>query len=640
MRRMPEFPAWHFRVMDAGEVQVDPVHDEFFKMQDLVDALVRESIQNSLDARRGSSKVRVRFTFNSGSRALHATAARQYFRGLREHLDAVGTSMYSVLPSEAEPIPFLLIEDFGTRGLTGDPRIDPELEASGERNDFFYFWRNVGRSNKGEIDRGRWGLGKAVFSVASRIRTIFGLTRRADDARSLLLGQSVLKTHIIDGVRRYPYGFFALYEKRDGLPLPIEDPLLLERFFDDFTLSRTEPGLSVIVPYYREDELTFDKIAHSVIEQYFYPITRGDLVVELIDQARTETITSRTIEELGGRFGGDDAEKVRRLAALTRWSIVEADQNRVDVARGPAGKWNEELLGERVNELRDRFEAGERIAIRASLPIRKKRARMAASTYFDIYLEKDDSLKRGDTHFIRRGITIPDVKVNVDKPVRILVVIDDEPLSTFLGDAENPAHSDWSERADKLRTTYEGHAMPLRFVKNSAPMLATILSRPPQGRVRDFLGDIFSIEAPDDSASTSSKGENAARRAEAGENSAAATPGAEDGSRPASAIARVDGGFTLRGTGDERLVGKPLVAEVAYRIRNGNPFLKHSRFDFDLASDAITIATSGIEVRSRDANVIEFVVTSPKYSVTLKGFDVRRDLLVRVREGESDAAEA
>lgn len=29
--------------MDLGEVHVDPVHDEFFKAQDLADALVRES---------------------------------------------------------------------------------------------------------------------------------------------------------------------------------------------------------------------------------------------------------------------------------------------------------------------------------------------------------------------------------------------------------------------------------------------------------------------------------------------------------------------------------------------------------------------------------------------------------------------
>src|SRR6185295_17137772 len=119
----------------------------------------RESIQNSLDARamRSRSPVRVRFRFAAGRHALAAEAVREYFGGLEPHLQAAARTIHTVLPREDEAVPYLLIEDFGTRGLTGDPSIDPELDPAGEeqKNDFFYFWRNVGRSNKGDIDRGR-----------------------------------------------------------------------------------------------------------------------------------------------------------------------------------------------------------------------------------------------------------------------------------------------------------------------------------------------------------------------------------------------------------------------------------------------------------------------------------------------------
>jgi hypothetical protein len=296
---MSRFPDWHFRAMDEGEMHVDPVHDEFFKMQDLVDALVRESIQNSLDARRTRATVRVRFCFRTGAEALSSEAAQQYFSGLREHVDAIQLA----LPRASEPVPYLLIEDFGTRGLTGDPEIDPELESEGEtRNDFYYFWRNVGRSKKGHDDRGRWGLGKAVFWVASRIRTIFGLTLR-EDQRALLLGQSVLKTHILEGRRFDPYGFFARFEKRSRLPLPIEQAVLLDRFFDDFQLHRNEPGLSIVVPYYRADELSFERIVESAIRQYFYPITCGALTVAVEDGPRREVIDAKSIDDVAHRFG-------------------------------------------------------------------------------------------------------------------------------------------------------------------------------------------------------------------------------------------------------------------------------------------------------------------------------------------------
>src|SRR5947208_9535672 len=97
---MSQFPSWHFRSMDLGEVQVDPVHDEFFKAQDLADALVRESIQNSLDARvaRSRSPVRVRFRLATGAQAVPAEAAGEYFDGLAVHLQAAAKTAHFALP--------------------------------------------------------------------------------------------------------------------------------------------------------------------------------------------------------------------------------------------------------------------------------------------------------------------------------------------------------------------------------------------------------------------------------------------------------------------------------------------------------------------------------------------------------------
>lgn len=628
--------------MDPGEVHVDPVHDEFFKMQDLADALVRESIQNSLDARRSRAPVRVRFRFGVGSAALPAEAARLYFGGLREHLDAVSSSIHSIIPREDEPVPYLLIEDFGTRGLTGEPDVDPELESDSDsetKNDFFYFWRNVGRSNKGEMDRGRWGLGKAVFSVASRIKTIFGLTRRADDDRALLLGQSVLKTHILDGVRIYPYGFFARFEKRNGLPLPIEDLMLLECFADDFRLQRTEPGLSVVIPYFRDDDLSFDRIVESVIRQYFYPILRGDLVVEVDDGVRIEPIAAKTIDSVSMRYRSESSVSIARLCTFTRWSLNEAVSERVDLApieteRAP--KWNEDALaGRTLESLRERFERGERIAFRVPVVVKRRKAR-AASSYFDVYLEKDETLRKPEHHFIRRGITIPDVRsTSSEKPVRALIIVDQEALSTFLGDAENPAHSDWSERADKLRTQYDHHAATLRFVKNSAAYLASLLSRPPEGRLRNFLQDIFSIEIGGQEMRIAAPAPGAGGR-ESGQN--LGSRGIHGAARSMS-ISRVAEGFTIKGAGDESLVTRPMFAELAYRARTGNPFRKHSPFDFDLGRGDIIIDADGAIINRAESNLIEFTPMEAKFQITIKGFDARRDLMVRISEVAEDDSE-
>jgi hypothetical protein len=623
--------------MDLGEVHVDPVHDEFFKAQDLADALVRESIQNSLDARipRSRSAVRVRFRFAAGKHALHADAVREYFEGLEPHLDAVAKTIHTILPRHGEAVPYLLIEDFGTRGLTGDPHIDPELDVSNEdhRNDFFYFWRNVGRSNKGDVDRGRWGLGKAVFTVASRIRTIFGITRRVDDDRSLLLGQSVLKTHVLGGQRIYPYGFFARFEKRSGLPLPIEDPILLDRFVDDFGVSRLEPGLSIVVPHFRDDELTLDRITTSVVQQYFYPILRGDLVVEVVDGAHVQRIAADTIDSLCG-----EGTAVARLCELTRWSLAQkVEMHTLLPERGAsAPRWDESVLDPALlPALRDRFAAGERLAFRVPILVKRKKAR-PASSWFDVYLEQDEALRKPEHHFIRRGITIPEVRTSGEKAARSLIVIDDQSLSTFLGDAENPAHSDWSERADKVRTFYDHGASTLRFVKQSASFLMSLLDRPPVGRERDFLADLFSIDRPDEALSDDLPARIAARRGDEGE-SREGTTGGTPAAGGGVTIARIAGGFTIKAT-DPAMVGRTLRGEVAYRVRAGNPFRKHSPFDFDLLSSGnIAVQTEGARLRPTSVNAFEVVPSDPKFQISMKGFDPRRDLLVRLIEPEHAA---
>lgn len=627
---MSRFPSWHFRSMDAGEVHVDPVHDEFFKAQDLADALVRESIQNSLDARipRSRSPVRVRFRFAGGADALHADATREYFDGLSAHLNAAAKTIHTVLPRHDEAVPYLLIEDFGTRGLTGDPHIDPELEPEGEekKNDFFYFWRNVGRSSKGEVDRGRWGLGKAVFTVASRIRTIFGITRRFDDGRSLLLGQSVLKTHVLDGQRIYPYGFFARFEKRNGLPLPIEDPILLDRFVDDFRATRVEPGLSIVVPYYRDDELSLERISKSVVQQYFYPILRGDLVVEVVDGARIERITTDTIEGLSGTD-----PSTGRLCTMTRWSLEQSDATRISLTdRGAAApRWDESILPpDQLATLRDRYASGERLAFRVPLLVKRKRAR-PASSWFDVYLERDESLRKPEHHFIRSLITIPEVRVNGDKSTRALIVIEEPALSRFLGDAENPAHSDWSERADKIRTLYDHGAWTLRFVKNSASFLASLLARPPVGRERDFLADLFSVEMTAESLGDGTVPTRIPIRTGMGTTAITDHSTGEPIAAGGITISRVAGGFTIRSAG--AAIGRPMRAELAYRARAGNPFRKHSPFDFDLLSeDGIRIQAEGVTFRPTSMNAFELVPSAAKFQISMKGFDSRRDLLVRV----------
>jgi hypothetical protein len=460
---------------------------------------------------------------------------------------------------------------------------------------------------------------------------MFGLTRRADDGRLLLLGQAVLKTHVIEGRRFAPYGFFA-HSGRDNFPHAIEEA---RRFIADFGLERDEPGLSIVIPFHRDEDLKFEAIVASVIRQYFYPITRGDLIVTVEENGRTETITGRTIER-----EASDAN-LAKLCALVRWSIALPESEWIEVAEPPATgapKWHDDAIpAAQLDILRNRFEQGDRLAFRIRVPVRRKRSR-AASSYFDVALEKDETLKRGEHHFIRRGITIPEVRAPRDSPVRALLIADDEAISTFLGDAENPAHSDWSERNDKVRGLYENGASTLRYVKNAIAQLASALSTPPAGRAPDLLADIFSIDVPegDELGSAADAG-----GADAPQAAGVGGPTPNVGGRVMSMrITPIAGGFTIQGIGANGNTGVRCKADVAYRTRSGDPFRKYSPFDFAIGRGGVTLKSDGAEVGAARENHIEFQPLRSDFQLIVTGFDRRRDLVVRVSRKDDDAPEA
>ena len=334
--------------MMPSEINQDPVQGEFFtSASDLSERVVRESLQNSLDARRGSEPVSVRFTFSGESDALQPDAAARYVQELAPHIQADPSAdaaerdaIEDALARLTGPMPWVTVEDFGTTGLAGDVEANDPKEPG---NHFWGFFRSVGISPKGEDAGGSWGLGKWVFPDASLVNAYLGATRRAAEDRTLLMGMAVLRTHTVNGAKHPPYGQFAAEtDSRDEewLPLPIDsrdDPDFVLQTLMDFGLDRLDhPGLSVIVPYPKED-LTPGSIARAVITQYFLPIVRGDLMVEIrAPGGRQRTISAETIArevvdiEMPPTEDAHDEESPDSLAGVIRlaqWAIQLDDQS-------------------------------------------------------------------------------------------------------------------------------------------------------------------------------------------------------------------------------------------------------------------------------------------------------------------------
>ena len=640
---------WSFEERRKRSVKRDPFEAEFFtgeedteEMFGRTDALVREAIQNSLDARPpGSSNGPVRVRFALSSVALPSPTAGQYLEGLVPHLNALGNELVA-LSKPVPPMKFLVVEDFGTMGLCGDPARtdDPKSHDPADPQSFYWFWRNVGRSGKAGTDRGRWGLGKTVFPATSRINTIFGFTVRKTDSRRMLMGQAITRIHATGGKEFEPEGFFhdATASAAADLQMPFESDQKIDTFIKDFGLLRgKDPGLSIVVPYPFE-KVSAQEIFRSVIVHYFYSILRNDLEVTVEGpDFPVATATSKNISELSTSFKWNGSRKEKKHAAppfaFASWAIERQHSGmpftlqKAGVDRVP--EWSPALISESdLSRLRELFQRGERIAVRVPMTIEKKGG-LKMDSYFDVFIEQDQEMDRGDDYFVRGGMTISRITmISSHRGIRGLVVVDDLALSTLLGDAEGPAHTEWGTGETRPDASYVKWKSRIAFVKHSLGKLLWLLAPPPEELDENWLRDIFSIDAPQ-KGGKKKKGLGNRRR---DDKELPPPPPSPPPRRPKTFdTIQVKGGFRITSIAGAPQSPARIRVQVAYDIPDGNPFDVYSPFDFTFDSEglsALKIQQKGVELEESSQNTLLVRVKDPDFDLTITGFDKLRDLYI------------
>lgn len=284
-------------------------------------------------------------------------------------------------------VPFLVFEDFGTHGLNGDVQRSEEERG----NLFFYFFRAEGRSEKLNEKRGRWGVGKHVFPSASQINSIFGLTVRSDDGGRYLMGRSVLKCHTVDNQHFMPDGYFGLADE-DGFVVPTNDSAVMDDFCSTFKVTRQkETGLSIVMPWINSD-FGEKELISAVLRGYFYPILEGALIVIVETPKDTVKIDDSSIFELASLHVEKGVEDLRPILRLGAWAAFAKSDEFVTLNEADTNRpsWTVELLpADKIESLKKRFEAGEKIALRVPLTVRlKEKGKLPQRSHLEIFLDR------------------------------------------------------------------------------------------------------------------------------------------------------------------------------------------------------------------------------------------------------------
>lgn len=652
---------WQFRKKVRAEMNQDPMQREFFESEPKNTRLVRESIQNSLDAGIAhvssgveDQPVRVRFSLAGIHHPLPADRAERYFTRLAPHINAIPELDDAIRALAArndltrDGVPFIVVEDAGTVGLEGDYQQGKDSESNpAQRNNFYWFFRNEARSDKDDTDAGSWGLGKWVFPDASRAKAYIAVTRRQSDGETLLMGQSVLKQHDIDELHYVPYGYFGTFDD-DGFQLPLrasepEHAPYIDQCIEDFGLQyRSEPGLSIVIPFPcsissgEEEHIETPKMLAAVVHNYFFPIIdrRLEVTLDAGDGTPPIEVTADTINgvldmaDLGEETGERSPDAYRRLFAMTRQCLEVSDDDYTEISDGQLAKIGDD--DHLILKLRSRYDEGKLLPFRILTDVQRK-GKAPENTEFRLCIQRDDLLTQGHDYYVRGPLSISKMDFLGGVPARTLLVVDEkQPLAAMLRDSEPPAHTSWRPHAARAAEHWVAPQRRITAVRQTPGILLRALEAPREELQKDAFADVFSLAREEGQAAASAKGGQGNRR-----------------DRPIKDIEPRPHDFAVSESGDGFRVSIDNSAEtkpdrarlrVAYDVLRGNPLNHYNRNDFRLrgvGALSVTIEGGIEEPATQDSqpkdNELYVRIDDPQnFSIGVQGFDPNRDVFVRV----------
>ena len=623
-------PSWNFIPTHKGGVQQSNSADNFFREDsaNMVENLVRENIQNALDAQSGKRPVLVRFSLTS--------LPKDKVDFLMELLGAGKGSVLSHYrqaceESDIEPeepnfktATFLLIEDFHTDGLNGDL-----TSSSPDDGGFATFWRNVGSTNKGKGSNrgGAFGIGKIVNPMASKIQTFFGLTIRNTsktkdkEAGPYLMGQTMLSLHTYSKVRYQAYALWG--EVKKEIEHPIESGTTMKDFIKATGITRKdEPGLSIVVPF-PISEFTPKSLSDAVILHYFYPVIEGRLVIEVANgKGETDRIDDGNIEDLAKGIN----QELYELIVFTK-KAQKASRKPSDIkpTTYKMGNYGDSLGAQKFNatELKaqkDRFLAGEMITVDVPIETQFKIDQKVSCSSIKLFLQKTDG--KGMDYYIRQGISVyENSRFMPSTPCIALLLADEGEIAELLRKAEGPAHSTWMQKKCRAVKIYENAQGAIGYVKSLLSAMQGLLGSGIEIDDESILADDFPDDIGDDDNDDDDDDD---------EFDIEGNPAMLDLSRDSK------GTLTIKANEHADLhAGKDCALTLFFVATTRGA--KWRPFDFNLRN--MTIKAQRTKIISSEKNVMKFVL-NPEMEIIIEGFDRNKDLKANVKLPKSSKAKA
>lgn len=316
---------WIFPKANMGHQQGNRADISLFdKPIGIVQTVVREAIQNSLDAKAGDN---IYMEFK-----VHRVPKRDLpdFDGLTKHLDAIVKSKQDFSQNIKEmfrdslkeinsssEIEVLEIADFQTSGLGGinfQGDIEEVTDKSKKAWTRLLFQQGIQESTG--LSGGSYGFGKLACFHMSKITSVFYSTLNKDNEFGFI-GKSMIPDHKLDNEYKTAPGFWRL-ENADPNLRPIGETNI-ENIPKAFRRSEVGTSIFVLCPKYDGNASLADLLRNAVLMNYYPALHAGLLKIRIVDEFKKVTeISSETItsESFLKELEAEDLQSFIRLKCV------------------------------------------------------------------------------------------------------------------------------------------------------------------------------------------------------------------------------------------------------------------------------------------------------------------------------------
>ena len=573
---------WEFEEYRKNSTRQDSSSDKFFKDASESERLIREFVQNSLDARETSKSVKVIINESHLSKEFK----KAFLDPLKLHLKA------SNILINSQNTRFIVLEDFNTKGL-----------EKNNQEDFFYK-DNITHKTEGG---GSHGIGKAVFPDLSQMKTFFGYSIFLDENKkeSVFQGRAVLKSHKIEQKEYRPYG---------DLKISVEENI---NFINEiFKRKKSQKGLSIAIPYCNINMKNIEKIC---LDQCYWPIVDKQLEVEIADIKLTQdTLLERNDSkiELANEYKTCPKNQIKTK------TIKQKD-------------WQELKFPELEKDLIEQQNRYIFISFKIELPVKGNSSEYGK---INILIKKEENIQNQIIDFWRDHLLINRAfgGRKSEAEYSMIVIVKSDPLSKLLRQLEDPGHTKWQTGSipEEVKRDYKPTLVKdlIKFIKRLPLEIIKQLKYQPIDQNAHFFADYFPDIPP--------KKDKAIKTKEGSLNSNGSGTIDEyhELLEPLSfpdfdyKKHKKGNGFTLKLKNKESYP-EQITVRAAYGTNIGNAFKNYDKRDFEFQKDIeITVSDNQYgECLSCDNNFIQYKIKDKKFAISFTGFDADKELKIEVK---------